>query len=129
MHNMMRLSPSFFLALGLEGDMIPILQYADDTFVFIRAKRRAALKVKNLLDAYAIEVGLHINSGKSTLVFSASTSPSLIRELKPVLGIQSVAQSFLYLGETVGLNRMGTSARLRDRIQNQISLWQGTPSL
>lgn len=123
-HNLMHLDRLSFLLLGL-GETVPILQFTDDTPLFIRASRRSAQQVKHFLDAYATEAGQHINFGKSTLVFSAGTDTSTIRELKAVLEIHSVDNSCPYLGQTVGKLRMdpSTGTRLRDRIRHRISHW------
>jgi hypothetical protein len=52
----------------IDGAPCPILQYADDTLVIMRAHEPAAARLKLLLDQFAEATGLMINFHKSTLV-------------------------------------------------------------
>lgn len=46
----------------------PVIQYADDTLILIRAEEDQVRRLKQVLDSFAAATGLHINYRKSTFV-------------------------------------------------------------
>ena len=46
----------------------PVIQYADDTLIVLRAEKQDVLKLRQLLDQFADATGLKINFLKSTVV-------------------------------------------------------------
>lgn len=57
---------AYYPSIAPRGDRVPILQYADDTLIFIRANRQSASKIKKVLDLYGSEVGQQLNNHKRT---------------------------------------------------------------
>jgi len=51
-----------------ELDQFPIVQYADDTLLVLRASQRELFKLKGLLESFAQSTGLRVNYKKSCLV-------------------------------------------------------------
>jgi hypothetical protein len=51
-----------------DGDAFPIIQYADDTIIVMKASQRELFCLKALLESYALSTGLRINYTKSCLV-------------------------------------------------------------
>ena len=45
----------------------PVLQYADDTLIVLRADTGSARKLKEILDSFSAATGLKINYNKSTI--------------------------------------------------------------
>lgn len=87
-------NPAYFPAVAPRGDKIPILRFADDTLLFIRANRRTASAVTKVLDVYGCEAGQQLNNFKSQLIFSKNTALTQIRQVKAALGIWSVTDAF-----------------------------------
>ena len=52
----------------LNGNPCPVLQYANDTLIMLRADVAAASRLKELLDLFAAATGLTINFHKRTMV-------------------------------------------------------------
>jgi hypothetical protein len=48
--------------------MTPVIQYADDTIMIMRASQRELLSLKALLETFAQSTGLRVNFSKSCLV-------------------------------------------------------------
>lgn len=60
--------PSFFPTLAPKGDRISILQYADDTLLFIQAPESTADKLNRILQMFVEEAGQVVNRSKSKLI-------------------------------------------------------------
>lgn len=76
----------------------PVLQYADDTIIILRAEVDAAARHKLLLDQFAAVTGLVINFHKSTLV-PMHVEGYVLSEITSILGccVQGFPQSYLGL--------------------------------
>jgi hypothetical protein len=67
LQQMIRQDPSLCHPL-LPGSPCPVLQYADDTLIIVRADAAGAVRLKEILEQFAAATGLTINFQKSTLV-------------------------------------------------------------
>lgn len=65
----------------------PVLQYADDTLILLKADVGALVALKEVLDLLSSTTGLHINYQKSTMVPMA-VPPQMTTELQQILGCQ-----------------------------------------
>lgn len=63
------------------GDRIPLLQYADDTLLFIWATASNAHRVRGVLEAYGAAAVLYFNPVKSTIIFIIDTAPRVNMEV------------------------------------------------
>ena len=63
----------------------PILQYADDTLILVRAERQDVENLKPVLDQFSAATGLKINYDKSTMV-PMHTATATVGALQGILG-------------------------------------------
>ena len=75
----------------------PVLQYANDTFLVIKADPIQLTHLKALLDQLSSFTGLHINYDKSTFV-PIGVEPSLAPEIAQLFGCQVSSFPQTYLG-------------------------------
>lgn len=86
-----------------EGD-IPIVQYADDTLLFMKADGRELFVLKGLLSSFASSTGLKINYSKSSLVPINMTEEKALH-LARTFGCVVGQLPFTYLGLPLGTTR------------------------
>ncbi|CAN6353500.1 unnamed protein product [Urochloa humidicola] len=75
----------------------PVLQYADDTLMVVRADADDVIRLRQLLDLFLSATGLQINFSKSTAVPMHVPAPRL-RRLLQVLQCQQASFPQVYLG-------------------------------
>lgn len=76
LHQMIQQDPKLSHPLDY-GAPCPVLQYADDTLILLRAKPAAARRLKQILDDFFLTTGLQISFHKSTLVPIHVEAPDL----------------------------------------------------
>lgn len=81
----------------IEGAPCPMLQYADDTLIILRAGEPAARRLKDLLDQFAEATWLTINFHKSTLV-PVHVDDDDLRDIQAALGCRVEGFPQTYLG-------------------------------
>ncbi|KAK1694254.1 hypothetical protein QYE76_010951 [Lolium multiflorum] len=77
----------------------PVIQYADDTLLILRAEHSQVRRLKAILDLFSHATGLHINFHKSTFVPVGGVPYGLASELAGILGcpVSSFPQTYLGL--------------------------------
>jgi len=75
----------------------PVLQYADDTLILVRAERQDVENLKVVLDQFSTATGLKINYDKSTMV-PMHTAAATVGALQGILGCQVGSFPQTYLG-------------------------------
>ena len=76
---------------------MPVLQYADDTLILVRAERQDVENLKVVLDQFAAATGQKINYDKSTMV-PMHTTAATVGALQGILGYQVGSFPQTYLG-------------------------------
>ncbi|KAL3839206.1 hypothetical protein ACJIZ3_023797 [Penstemon smallii] len=74
------------------------LLFADDTLIFCQATTDAAIRIHNLLHAYGLASGQHINLKKSSVVFTRNTPETIISLILSYFPIQREQTHSRYLG-------------------------------
>jgi hypothetical protein len=75
----------------------PVLQYADDTLLLVRAEQQDVELLKSVLDHFVVATGLKINYNKSRMV-PMHADPGVVAALQGILGCQVGAFPQTYLG-------------------------------
>lgn len=103
----------------------PVLQYADDTLLLVRAEIVDIRHLKATLDSFALATGLKINYSKSTLVPMHVPQDRLQRIVR-LLQCQQASFPQVYLGlplSNVKLN-LSAFAPLISKVDRRLSGWQ-----
>ena len=87
----------------------PVLQYADDTLIVLRADTGSARKLKEILDSFSAATGLKINYNKSTIV-PMHTSARHVTRLTNILECQEGSFPQTYLGLPLSCDKLRLSA-------------------
>jgi hypothetical protein len=87
-----------------ELDQFPIVQYADDTILIMRASQRELFTLKGLLESFSQSTGLRINYKKSCLV-PLNISLENAQLLAGVFGCKIESLPFTYLGLPLGTTK------------------------
>ncbi|CAD6247846.1 unnamed protein product [Miscanthus lutarioriparius] len=76
----------------------PVLQYADDTLIFLKGDIAVVLNLRQILNAFSLATGLHINFHKSTFI-PMNLKAAAASEMANILGcdISSFPQPYLGL--------------------------------
>lgn len=74
-----------------------VIQYADDTIVFMPADKVQSAHMKDILIKYATSVGLRINFQKSTHI-PINLLPEVAQEFASLFGCAAGQMPFTYLG-------------------------------
>ncbi|WVZ99154.1 hypothetical protein U9M48_044493 [Paspalum notatum var. saurae] len=82
----------------------PILQYADDTLIFLEGDTRQLLFLKALLNSFADSVGLKINFSKTSMT-PINTSQERLKHLASTFGCSAGSLPFTYLGLPLGTTK------------------------
>jgi hypothetical protein len=108
----------------VDGAPCPILQYADDTLIIMRAGEPAAARLKLLLDQFAEATGLTINFHKSTLVQMHVDAAELVR-IQAALGcrVEGFPQTYLGLPLSAEKLKLQDFAPLIAKIDRYLSGW------
>ena len=92
------------LPLPRDNVDFPVVQYADDTILVMRACTDQATRMKGILEDYAAAVGLKINFHKSTLI-PVNIDHQRASGLAGVFGCTVGSLPFTYLGLPMGTTR------------------------
>ncbi|CAN6226415.1 unnamed protein product [Urochloa humidicola] len=113
--------------LAADDVACPVLQYADDTLIVVRAKERDLLLLKAVLDKFSAATGLRINYDKSTIV-PMHTTPEEVEVLQGVLGCQTDTFPQTYLGLPLSCDklRLTTFAPLIAKVDRYLSGWKAS---
>jgi hypothetical protein len=100
----------------------PIIQYADDTILLLRASQKELFCVKGILETYAQATSLRVNYAKSCMV-PLNMDPEQAQILAGVFGCQLQGMPFTYLGLPMGKYkpRVIHFAPLMHRIERQLT--------
>jgi retron-type reverse transcriptase len=96
-----------FLSLPLPrgwGTKFPIVQYADDTLLFLEACPRQLMLLKSLLNTFADSTGLKVNYQKSS-IYPINVDQDKMKILALTFGCQIGVYHFTYLGLPMGPNK------------------------
>jgi hypothetical protein len=106
------------------SDPCPVLQYADDTLIIVRADAAAARRLKDLLDMFAAATGLTINFHKSTLVPMHVPTPLLV-EIQSALGcrVEGFPQTYLGLPLAAEKLKLEHFAPMIAKVDRYLSGW------
>ncbi|KAL5537594.1 hypothetical protein UlMin_044858 [Ulmus minor] len=102
------------------------LFFADDSFIFCKAKLSEATHLKSCLNSYAKASGQLINFDKSALSFSPNTRSNDKITICSVFGVNQVHSHELYLGlPTFSMkNKMIQFGYIRDRVIRKLQGWK-----
>jgi hypothetical protein len=100
----------------------PIVQYADDTLVIMRADRDQVITVKEILEKYAQSSGLKINFHKSSMIPINLSSTNAVY-IANLLGCNVASMPFTYLGLPLGTTKPTVQdlMPLVDKIERRVS--------
>jgi len=101
------------------------LLFANDCFLFFRARDQEAMTMKNILSAYEAASGEAINLQKSEMYCSRNTPTDCQDRIATVLGVKQVLGTSKYLGlpSMIGRRKKATFKFVKDRIWNKINSW------
>ena len=110
----------------LIDDGLSILQYADDTILFMEHNLEQAKNLKLLLCAFEQLSGLKINFHKSEL-FCFGEAQAVQMEYEQIFGCSQGMFPFRYLGIPMHYRRLQNSdwKRVDERFQKRLSGWKG----
>ena len=103
----------------------PVLQYADDTLILVRAETEDVINLRNILDSFSEATGLRINYHKSIAV-PLHVPDTKLRRLLKVLQCQPAQFPQVYLGlplSNVKLN-LNAFAPLIAKVDRRLSGWK-----
>ena len=89
---------------SFELDQFPIVQYADDTILVMKASQRELFALKGLLESFSQSTGLRVNYRKSCLV-PLNLSLEKAQLLAGVFGCNLESLPFNYLGLPLGTTK------------------------
>jgi hypothetical protein len=95
---------SLSLPLNIQDQDFPILQYADDTLIFMKACPTELGHLKDILSSFAESSGLKVNFNKSLLI-PLNVSLDHAQSLASVLGCNLGVLPFTYLGLPLTLTK------------------------
>jgi hypothetical protein len=82
----------------------PIIQYADDIIILLRASQRELLCLRALLESFAQSTGLRVKYAKSSLV-PINLSSKKVEAMAGVLGCRIQSMPFTYFGLPMGTTK------------------------
>lgn len=100
----------------------PVVQYADDIIIFMRAQQRELFVLKALLQSFSLSTGLKVNYSKSCLL-PINITQDKVDQLAGVFGCQCGTYPFTYLGLAMETTkpRVEDHTPLVSRIERRIS--------
>jgi hypothetical protein len=87
-----------------ESDQYPMIQYADDTLLIIKASQRELFTFKGLLESFSTSTRLRVNCKKSCLV-PLNMCDDKAQQLAGVFGCKLETLPFTYLGLPLGTTK------------------------
>lgn len=111
----------------LTDSACPVLQYADDTLLVLRAKTEDVVQLKTCLDDFAMATGLKINYHKSTAVPMHVPAQEL-EEMIAALGCQQGTFPQTYLGLPLSNTKLRLSAfaPMIAKVDKYLAGWKAT---
>jgi hypothetical protein len=109
----------------IDGAPCPVLQYADDTLIVLRADGAAARRLRHLLEQFGVAMGLHINFHKSTLV-PMHVDHAVLAEIQNALQcrIEGFPQTYLGLPLSADKLRLTAFSPLIAKVDKYLSGWR-----
>lgn len=109
----------------LANETCPVLQYADDTLILVRAEVQDVVNLKMILDNFAAATGLQINYHKSTAV-PMHVDDDLLPQLLQILQCQQATFPQVYLGLPLSNTKLNLQAfaPLIAKVDRRLSGWQ-----
>jgi hypothetical protein len=100
----------------------PIVQYADDTLLIMKADARQLIFLKSLLNSFAESIGLEVNYNKSQML-PINVSHEEIQTLASTFGCTIGTLPFTYLGLPMGTTKpkMEDLTPIMDRVERKLS--------
>jgi len=95
------LSGHFTMPIPHATNDFPVVQYADDTILIMRADQGQIMYLKGLLDTFAESTGLTVNFSKSSMI-PINVSDDNVSALATTFGCQVASMPFTYLGLPMG---------------------------
>jgi hypothetical protein len=104
----------------------PVIQYADDTLLILRAEHSQVRRLRELLDLFSQATGLHINFHKSTFVPVGGVTAELASDLANILGCPVSSFPQTYLGLPLSDHKLPAAALefLSVKISKRIPGWR-----
>ncbi|KAK9689070.1 hypothetical protein RND81_09G033300 [Saponaria officinalis] len=107
--------------------MVTHLFFADDSILFLKAKEREAICIREVLHEYEQASGQRINFDKTTVSFSKGTRADRKRLIENILHVRTVEVQERYLGlpTVVGHSKKIISSVIRDKLSKKLQNWRG----
>ena len=101
------------------------LLFADDSFLFFKAKAEEATAIKGLLNSYELFSGQAVNFQKSAIFFSSNFRRDKQADIKAILQVHNDLGNSKYLGlpSLVGRSKKVVFNYLKDKIWSKIKCW------
>ncbi|XP_074356116.1 uncharacterized protein LOC141695803 [Apium graveolens] len=105
------------------------LLFADDSFLFFRAKNEEASRIVALLKEYEYKSGQSVNLQKSGIFFSANVGHQKREELSAILGVHNDLRDSKYLGlpSLVGRSKKRVFSFVKEKVWKKIQGWKSKP--
>ncbi|XP_074336668.1 uncharacterized protein LOC141673834 [Apium graveolens] len=105
------------------------LLFVDDSFLFFKATREEALRVKGILNDYADSSGQSVNYLKSGVFYSANVRSSMQEEISGILGVHGDITTSNYLGlpSLIGRSKKRVLRFVKERVCKRIDSWKAKP--
>jgi hypothetical protein len=109
----------------VDGLPCPVLQYADDTLIILRAEEGAVRRLRGILDSFSRATGLVINFHKSTVV-PMHADEELVAVVRSVLGcsVEGFPQTYLGLPLSADKLKLAAFAPLIAKVDKYLSGWR-----
>lgn len=100
--------------------------FADDTYIFCKAKEHEAEHVLDLLNTFERASGQKINENKSSTFFSRNTDQGIRNVICSMMKFQEAYAGTKYLGllNIIGRNKSGVLDYLKDRLRDRVQGWE-----
>ena len=107
--------------------MVSHLLFANDCFLFCRAKVNEVQSLLSILRQYEKASGQQVNLAKSEVFFSNNLSQAAKQDLANILGVKHALGTGMYLGlpSMVGRSKKATFTYIKDKIWRKINSWRG----
>ncbi|KAL8094028.1 hypothetical protein AgCh_035786 [Apium graveolens] len=104
------------------------LLFADDSFLFFKAKVEEAGAVRRLLQEYELQSGQAVNFNKSGIFFSSNVRRDKQHELSSILGVQNELKDSKYLGlpSLIGRSKKKVFSFVKERVWKRVQGWSNS---
>ncbi|KAH9779368.1 reverse transcriptase domain-containing protein [Citrus sinensis] len=101
------------------------LFFADDCFIFFKARDQEARVMKSILSMYGTASGQKINYNKSSISFSANVNNEAVHSICSLLGVQAIdnQRNYLRLPSHIGRSKIIVFRYIRDRVWKRLQGW------